>query len=274
LLVNYNDWANCLRIAQQFATNPRFETIVVDNNSNINNKIINKLNLIDNVKLILHDQNSGYSSGNNLAYSNSSGDVVVLSNPDVNFSTNTLDNLLLNLKHDVILWPDVYINETKPQEYIYGIEPTAKVKCRLIINKLLPFMFAGVKNKFHSDTIKNRFSSSGCFLVMKRCVAEKIFPLDQNIFLYNEEILIGIKMKENNIKCLIDKSSRVYHKEKPDKFNYFLYYNYVKSERYVLKNYYVYSIYVDIIFLFRIMFTFQKTFSLKKTFKVLKLCKI
>lgn len=273
LLVNFNDWDNCLRIAKQFDGNPKYEVVIVDNNSYKNSEVTNRLKLFNNVKIIFHDSNSGYSTGNNLAFLHSSGNIVVISNPDVEFSINVLDTFLGKLNDNVILWPDVYINTNEAQECIYGIEPTPKVKFMLLMNKILPFLFIKNAKKFHSKDIENRFSSSGCFFAMKREVAKNIFPLDENIFLYNEEVLIGKKMKENKISCIIDKSSKVYHKEKPVEFNFFLYYQYVKSERYIFKNYYEYSVYSDLIFVTRVIFTFFKTVSIKKTVKVAKLCR-
>lgn len=273
LLVNFNDWDNCLRIAKQFASNPKYEIVIVDNNSSKNTEVINKLKLFENVKIVFHDHNSGYSTGNNLAFTHSSGNIVVISNPDVEFSINVLDSFLDKLNDNVVLWPDIYLNKNDLQEYIYGIEPTPKVKFMLLMNKILPFLFIKYAKQFHSEDIENRFSSSGCFFAMKRETAKKIFPLDENIFLYNEEVLIGKKMKENKISCIIDKSSKVYHKEKPVEFNYLLYYEYVKSERFIYKNYYEYSVYADLIFIIRVIFTFLKTVSVKKTFKVAKLWK-
>jgi len=74
------------------------EIIIVDNNSNKNDQVIGQLSLIGNVKIIFNDQNSGYSIGNNIAFSNSSGNTIVLSNPDVEFSIDALDKLLSNLR--------------------------------------------------------------------------------------------------------------------------------------------------------------------------------
>ena len=42
------------------------------------------------------------------------------------------------------------------------------------------------------------FHVSGCCFMMDRQTAELLYPLDENTFLYDEELIIGIKMKQAN----------------------------------------------------------------------------
>lgn len=107
LIVNYNSWGMCAGALESLAAHPpttrdgrpmSYEVIVVDNDSPQRDEqaeartreLLGQMN----GRLIMHDQNGGYGRGMNLAYGESSGRYVLVSNPDVLFEAECIDRLL------------------------------------------------------------------------------------------------------------------------------------------------------------------------------------
>ncbi len=121
LIVNYNTWAEC---AQAIATLRRhgptrpdgapmpFECIVVDNDSP--HRPPDGIAAVERElrqlaaeqgdpaagRLILHDENGGYSKGMNLAFAHSRGRWILVSNPDLVFGAGLIPKLQRHLEND------------------------------------------------------------------------------------------------------------------------------------------------------------------------------
>ena len=121
LIVNYNTWRECAAaVASLRAHGPTrrdgspmpFECIVVDNLSPQRPAdgiaaVEHELRLLaeaqgdpDAGRLVLHDENGGYSKGMNLAFAHSRGRWILVSNPDVIFTAGLVDALLRHLEQD------------------------------------------------------------------------------------------------------------------------------------------------------------------------------
>ena len=55
------------------------------------------------------------------------------------------------------------------------------------------------------------FHVSGCCFMMDRKTAEFLYPLDENTFLYDEELIIGIRMEQANKQTWYDGKAVVEH---------------------------------------------------------------
>jgi N-acetylglucosaminyl-diphospho-decaprenol L-rhamnosyltransferase len=121
LIVNYNTWRECAQaiasLRQHGPTRPDgsplpFECIVVDNRSPWRDAaaiaaVEHELALLAKAqndplagRLILHDENGGYSKGMNLAYRHARGRWLLISNPDLLFGPGLISKLQRQLESD------------------------------------------------------------------------------------------------------------------------------------------------------------------------------
>lgn len=121
LIVNYNTWRECIGAVRTLRENGPcrpdgspmpFECIVVDNKSphcapGQKEALARELQLLAEQqgdpqagRLILHDENGGYSKGMNLAFSHSRGRWILVSNPDLVFTPGLIPKLQRALEND------------------------------------------------------------------------------------------------------------------------------------------------------------------------------
>ena len=92
LIVNWNTrelLRSCLDSMLKFPPEEPFEVIVVDNASSDGSAEM-VAESFPNVKLIASEKNTGYAKGNNLAFANSEGDLMLTLNPDTELTDNSL----------------------------------------------------------------------------------------------------------------------------------------------------------------------------------------
>ena len=99
LIVNWNTKklvANCINSIYRFAPGFDYEIIVVDNASRDGSLEALRGNFSTNpeVKIIGSTENLGFAKGNNLAYERSSGEYVLLLNPDTQVRAGSLEKLV------------------------------------------------------------------------------------------------------------------------------------------------------------------------------------
>ncbi|MGV3616997.1 MAG: glycosyltransferase family 2 protein [Fimbriimonas sp.] len=93
LVVNWNTrdlLRACLKSIERFPPSEPFEVIVVDNASRDGSAEMVRKEFPD-VRLVEPGRNTGYAEGNNLAFANASGDLLLTLNPDTEFVDDSLD---------------------------------------------------------------------------------------------------------------------------------------------------------------------------------------
>lgn len=271
IIVNYNDWKGCVLFCEKLKNREDIQIVISDNKSRKNEYYQSILQKQGNVDILNNEYNGGYSYGNNRGYEYiknklNKEDLVIISNSDIHCPNNFFDDLkIVNLK-DRILFPTVLNNNGEPQDVILGVNPNPKVKINLMINKIFPFYNSGLKHKNESLDGK-RFSGSGCFIIMNADVAEKIFLLDENIFLYNEEILIGLKAIKNNINCFMSKELIVLHEHSKTTNQID---TLIIDKAFIDSEQYVYDKYYNAHWLFLIVMKYIRVFSFSYNKKSLK----
>ena len=184
----------------------RCEIIVVDNNSTDKTKAIIKEEF-PNVLLCKSDINRGYSYGINKGVANSKGDVIFIMNPDAQLLTTNLRNMYEYIKsnHVSVLGPKV-INPDGTRQFSARRFPTLKTGFfnRLsLITKLLP------NNKYSNyylnpiiddDKTQNVDWVSGCSMVIRRDIYEKLSGFDEDFFLFNEDVDFCYRSKKIDYK--------------------------------------------------------------------------
>jgi len=171
------------------------EIFVVDNNSYDGSCEMVKEKFRD-VILIKNNQNMGFSKANNIALKRSSGRYILLINPDTIVSSNTLLKMIdfFDNKLDCgaagckVLNPDKSLQLACRRGFPSPFTSFSKI---VGLSKLFP------KNKFfgrynltylESDQISPVDAVSGSFIMVRREVLEQVGYLDEDFFLYGEDI--------------------------------------------------------------------------------------
>lgn len=172
VVVNYNgeNWINGFLESLLKSNYKNYELVFVDNNSTDNSLfVIDKYkNLID-LNIIRNQKNLGFASGNNLGIKQSKYNFILLINSDVKFDENFLEN--------IISFYDVNnFDIVAPRQSSYDGT----------------FMEVGEHtiDMFGYSCVSNSksFYLSGCCLFFKKDFYYETAGLDNNFFMYNEEV--------------------------------------------------------------------------------------
>lgn len=235
LIVNYNSWRMCVGALESLVANPptgrdgsplAVEVIVVDNCSPQRDPAAEAdlSALLEQLggRLILHDENSGYAQGMNLAYAQSSGRYVVASNPDVVYQPGCLDTLVRYVEEH----GDV--GAAAPAGFLdRGLE------CRLPPN-ILPTLgdlwattLVGLSRRFMARYSKRRTADelrvwsaegsadlvqlSGCCFLMERDFIERIGFFDPRFPLYYEDTDLSVRIRKAGRRLVQVHGSKLIH---------------------------------------------------------------
>lgn len=254
VILNYNSWELTIDCIQSiFMTlKEEYKIYVVDNLSTITMPSEFKTLLESNrIQFIEAQINKGYSAGNNLgliAALNDNCEYLLISNSDIvfhDFSIEKMKNYLSSNKDVGIVGPKIYLSDGQIQDIDMLTKTTLKVKYDLIFRKTwLKYIMKKNTIKFSKSTndLDMPFvvhSVSGCCFMMNKNCAEYLVPLDEKTFLYEEEVIIGVKMEQQELKTvyLTDSEITHYHGQTTKNLKAFSYIEFVRSEIYYLKNY-------------------------------------
>ncbi len=221
IIVNYNVKAflqNCLISILKAVENIPNEIIVVDNASDDGSIELIEKNFPE-VILIKSDRNLGFSSANNLALRQSRGKYICLINPDTIVQENTFLELISFAKNNEkiglagckIINPDGSFQLACRRSF-----PTPWVAFTKVIglSKLFPKLKIFSKyNLTYLDENKTYEvdAISGSFMFLRRDVYEKIGGLDEDFFMYGEDLDWCYRVKESGYKVYYVHSTQIIH---------------------------------------------------------------
>jgi GT2 family glycosyltransferase len=193
IIVSYNTRTlldNCLR-ALMASANADIETFVVDNASPDGSADMVSAGYPD-VNLIRNSQNRGFAAANNLAIRRARGRYVLLLNPDTIVEPQTVGTLaaFLDSHPDVgITGPRVLNGDGSLQSCGYWY-PTLGGELRMSrqVEKLAQRVLGASKTDPDSRRETDVDWVDGCCLLIRRSVIDRIGPLDEQYFLYAEEL--------------------------------------------------------------------------------------
>lgn len=214
VVLNYNSAEDTIYCAKKLASFDKgYHIIVVDNQSTDGSlmKIKAELSDIKNVDIICSESNNGYSAGNNYgmryAIKQYDADVVGILNPDVIIpNENVIDKICEALfsNEQYAIAGGAALNAEREYNINFSCWdiPSSKdlVRDHLLIN--------GRTTKNRSlATVNNNIALTecvaGCFFLAKTSAMERMGFLDENVFLYNEENILGIKCKRAGYKEIV-----------------------------------------------------------------------
>lgn len=176
-----------------------FEVFVVDNNSEDKSaEMIEKLidsNHFQNLHLIKNNENAGFSRANNQAIKKSKGEYILLLNPD----TIILDNALEKCISFAEKRPEIGILGCQLLNTDHTIQPSCRkfpsLLSQLIIQLKIHNFFPDISpiikylmSDFDHKSEKEVDQVMGAFFLVKRDVFDKIGLLDENFWIWFEEV--------------------------------------------------------------------------------------
>lgn len=218
VVVNYNDYKNTISFIDSIKEYKVVKHIVIVDNCSTDDSFSMLQGICDDkISLIKNVSNKGYGSGINLGskylMDNYNVDNIIVSNTDIIInSEDDLIKMINYLSDDVALvgpnvlenggvnrgWkiPSVWIDSLLNIPYIH----------RFLRKKLLFY-----KNSEYCSESTQVEALSGCFFIMSADALKNVDYYDENIFLYYEENVIGVKLKNMGYKSLIINGVNVIH---------------------------------------------------------------
>jgi len=217
---------NCLQsLKEEVKKLSQTKVVVVDNASGDGSsekieQAIKENQWEDWVSLIVSPENGGYSKGNNLAIrpalaSDSPPDYIWLLNPD----TVVLQNTVQPLINFLVEHPHVGIVGSS-QEDLEGVVQLSAFRFPTIWSELDSALRLGMVSKIlnryvvappHSETAYQTDWVSGASMMIRQAVFEKIGLLDEEYFLYFEELDFCLQAKKAGWECWYVPESRLVH---------------------------------------------------------------
>lgn len=221
IIVNYNVkffLEQCLKSVFRSGKDMDMEVIVVDNNS-VDGSLEMLKTKFPQVKLIANKENVGFSKANNQGIKISSGEYVLLLNPDtvveddtlpktVNFMDKTPDSGGLGVK--MLDGNGKFLPESKR-----GL-PTPSVAFYKIFGMSSLFPKSKIFGKYHLGYLDNNKTHSveilsGAFMMLRKKVLDKIGYLDEDFFMYGEDIDLSWRIIKAGYKNYYYPETRIIH---------------------------------------------------------------
>lgn len=213
VIVSYNVaelLKNCLESVKKYTSGLKYEIIVVDNKSTDNS-----VGVIKNagVKFIDAGDNVGFAKGNNLALRQAQGKYVLLLNPDTLLLENSLKTMFD--------WM-----ETHPEYAVASCQLIDSEQKNIPTGGYLPTlrriaawaMFFDDIFKIKSYHPKTNDSEpdwvAGAFFMVRREAMEKVGMLDENFFMYGEELEWCLRFKQAGWKVGFVPETKIIHLER------------------------------------------------------------
>lgn len=243
IVVNYNDVEDTLTYVKEITKYDVINKIVVvDNQSTTIGALENLRELRDEkVDVIEAPLNGGYSYGNNygvkhLNEEKEEYDYIIFSNPDITISKEAIENSLKVLEEDknvAVVAPRMFNKDERP---IRRSSWKVRTFLRDVVHstRLLEILFYFVlrNGEYKEEDYKKEKleveAISGAFFIMRKSVYDELGPFDEETFLFYEEDILAIKLKEKGYKTISLNTEHFIHYESQSIGKAFSYYKKLK----------------------------------------------
>lgn len=222
VVLNYNDAITTIKLLSLIKYyNVISHIIVVDNLSTDNSYETLKKHENDKIIVISSKKNGGYGYGNNYgvkyAIEHFNADYVLICNPDVSFSESTVNECLSTLQSN----PDIAVVAPRMMDINNKKSPYCAWKIRekwmeYLLSELILSRWLVPNIHYDIDNVQNEMLEvdcvSGAMLMVNSRHFSNIGMYDENIFLYGEETVLGIKLKKAELKSFLILNNCFVHK--------------------------------------------------------------
>lgn len=215
IIVTYNSKnfiIKCLKSIIKFLNKEvKYEIIIVDNHSS--EKLI--LNQFNNISIIRNKKNLGYSTAINIGIKNSSGKYILVLNPDVYFTNNSIHKMLSYLQttnSTGVVGCKIVDSNDRYQKYSMRRFPGFNHIFRYLFSDKI-FFLKNLYNYEDYDENKINFvdSISGCCMMFSRHAYNEIKGFNENYFLYFEDTQFCLDLKNAHYNVVYNSYAVVNH---------------------------------------------------------------
>lgn len=192
------------------------ETIVVDNASK--DLSADVIKMFKEVRIIENKKNAGFSAGNNQAIKASTGEYVLILNPDTEVLPGSLDKLTLFLDthpEAAIVAPKLLNPDKTLQRSCMGFPTLGAMAMRqLFIEQLWPgnpYTKKYLMPDLKYDTVTEVDQPMGACLLVRRSVLDKVGLFDENSFMFFDEVDLCYRTKNAGWKIFIIPDAAIIH---------------------------------------------------------------
>ncbi|MCM8709411.1 glycosyltransferase family 2 protein [Clostridium sp. SYSU_GA19001] len=212
ILVNYNNFTDTIQCVNSLKklTNKNYEIVIVDNGSQ-NNSVEEIKKSLPNIKLIETGKNLGFAGANNVAIKyglENNADFYLLLNNDTIVEPDFLDNMMEIFKNyskvGIVGSKIMYYGNKKLIWYAGG--KVNWLKFRVEHFGLKEIDKGQYDNESEVDFI------TGCNMLIKKEVLENIGLLEEDYFMYYEDVDFCIKAMMKGYKLIYTPKAVIYHK--------------------------------------------------------------
>lgn len=189
------------------------------------------------IHIILSEQNLGFANGNNLGFEyakkNLNPDYIVMCNNDVYMIQEDFCERIIEEERQsnfAVLGPKILLPDNKVCNYSESMPTLKELQITKInhqiyyyLNKLnlryiYTFLFKYINKKFTKvctdyNSRKENVLINGCCIIFSKVYIDKFDGLDDRTFLYYEEQLLYLRIKENNMKSVYNPNIEIFHNE-------------------------------------------------------------
>jgi len=210
IVLNWNglkDTIECLESLRKI-TYPNYEVIIVDNGSSGNDPDVLEERYKDYIKVIRNKENLGFCGGNNIGIKEAikrSAEYILLLNNDTVIEPNFLDELVrVALKDNKIAIVGSVIADYYTKKIVFT---NAKIDRKLKMESRIDYLNLN-KDWWETEGV----SGASMIISVEHLLKHSLF-LDEDLFLYCDEMDLCIRAKRGGLKVVIASNSKVYHKE-------------------------------------------------------------
>lgn len=222
IIISYkvkNQLLDCLQSVYKHCQGFNFEVIVVDNASNDGTvELIRKE--FPQVRLIVNTQNLGFAKANNQGIQKSQGEYLVLLNPDTKLPQNTFQKMMDLLKENQkigLVGPTLQNSNDTLQSSIGEFPTLTSLTFQAVyLDRIWPFytflpaVFYSLQHPIYQKSASVSWLSGAC-LMFRRNLIEKIGLLDENFFMYYEDVDFCYRARKIGQECYYLKDAQIYH---------------------------------------------------------------
>lgn len=188
----------------------RLEVILVDNGSTTNNEVFFR-NIYPELVYIQSEKNLGFAGGNNLGIQRASGKYILLLNNDTEITPECISSLVVEMENNFeigLISPLILYHEDKRLIQYAGFSKMNYLTGR---NKTIG-KFEIDNGQYDNLSVETGFCHGAAMMCRKLDLAE-VGLMDENYFLYYEEMDWCEKFKRNGKKIWFTGRAKIHHKE-------------------------------------------------------------
>ena len=240
-----DDTNKCVESILDKGNNKNIDIIIVDNASpnNSGNELKRIYDSKENIHIIINDKNLGFANGNNVGFKyakeNLNPDFIIMCNNDTYLIQNNFFDLIDNEYNNsqfAVLGPKIHLQNNKINNVILKLtnlkiekKQLRKLRIDYITNilflngiyvktkNLVKKILHKSKNNINTQADPNKRYENivlhGCFFIFSKRYIDLFNGLDNRTFLYREEELLALRLKNNNLLSVYNPEIEIFHNE-------------------------------------------------------------